>query len=253
MLEINDPSDVLSPYGLHKFPLNKELGWKRSTPAEINLEHFDPRYYVSTRDETLIVSQEPLSTQKLVIERESFSYVGVDHGEWGGELTAKYPDGRETTLLRDNVRDLVAYQGQLFVATGLSHHSLSRGAVYWVPDIDKPQPAQLVTLLPERPELVYLDTDTGRDPWTRLILVGWYGMMALSPIAHEREYEPRLLVLVWDVFWTRWFDMPTSIVRFGDWYYLGLRHGVAVVRAKLDPRCVFSPEVSFYADASFSG
>ena len=58
--------------------------------------------------------------------------VGSSRGEWGGELVFVDREGKQTTLLHDNVRGLHHMTSGIVVVTGLSHLSTNTGAVFKV-------------------------------------------------------------------------------------------------------------------------
>jgi hypothetical protein len=55
--------------------------------------------------------------------------IGTNVGEWGGELFFRSIYGGSTTytIIRDNVVEIFRYKGSVYVLTGLSHLSVSRG------------------------------------------------------------------------------------------------------------------------------
>ena len=72
--------------------------------------------------------------------------LGMDAGEFGGQLAYRDPKGNTLVLLRKNVK-AIATVGSTYVLTGLSHLSGNEGAIY---RIDKPS-AALVTNLDGSP------------------------------------------------------------------------------------------------------
>jgi hypothetical protein len=59
--------------------------------------------------------------------------IGVDGGEWGGELLFKDQRGTTKRLLNENVRGIVRMpSGTVIILTGLAHKRVNRGAVYTV-------------------------------------------------------------------------------------------------------------------------
>ena len=92
---------------------------------------------------------------------QSAQYEAKNRGEWGGELSVRWPDGSTRSLIRDNTRALVPIGEQLFVFTGLAHLIGDTGAVWVVDDFDRAPRASRVTLLPSMPELVSIDPMSG--------------------------------------------------------------------------------------------
>ena len=225
------PSDLFEAHGLVKQPGLSNLERK----------YFGPDYYVSTVDDQLIISQDPPAQYTNKIELEGISYSGMDGGEWGGELIAEYSDGRKVVLLDENVRQLIPFGSQLYVMTGLSHMLSSWGAIYRVPDAANPTTPNLVTLLPDAPQVVYLDSSRPDSPM--LVVVSMNGIIIMELFGHDARV-PDMDILVWNAFWSSKMT-ATSVARHGDHYYIGLPHGVAVVSA-FDPG-----EVAYYADSEF--
>jgi hypothetical protein len=58
--------------------------------------------------------------------------LGGDRGEWGGELVFRDSNGKDKTLLNENVVSVKVIEQNAYVFTGLSHLGSSFGAMYVV-------------------------------------------------------------------------------------------------------------------------
>ena len=58
--------------------------------------------------------------------------LGSDRGEWGGALIYRSPEGKDTTLIKDNIEDVYKFPFGYVVTTGLSHMGLNDGSIYVV-------------------------------------------------------------------------------------------------------------------------
>lgn len=58
--------------------------------------------------------------------------LGVDNGEWGGNLTFEDAAGDSVELLRENVQGIVRNEAGVFVFTGLNHMGFNEGYIHSV-------------------------------------------------------------------------------------------------------------------------
>jgi hypothetical protein len=58
--------------------------------------------------------------------------MGSNRGEWGGELVYRNRQGRDETLLTENVQGIFVSDSRALVFTGLAHMGINEGAVYRV-------------------------------------------------------------------------------------------------------------------------
>lgn len=201
-----------------------------------------PSYSVSWSDGQLVTrrSAGPAaeSPERLSFAGQRYQYEARNRGEWGGELSVRWPDGSTRSLVRDNTRALVPVGDQLFVFTGLAHLTSDDGAVWVVDDFDRAPRVSKVTLLPSMPELVSIDPLSGE-----FLMVSSHAVMRLRgtrtlSIDSIRQFRLRY---------------PTSVVLQRPYYAIGACGAVVVVHVPtLDDRMSESmtPTVTYYAKPS---
>jgi hypothetical protein len=152
----------------------------------------------------------------------AYRYEGTDNGEWGGELTLTDRRGRRVTLVEDNVHSLMPTGDGLFVLTGLSHMSLSRGAIYRVRSPGLDPKIERVTLLPDAPAVALVDAR--RPDLFRTIIIGYSTVMVFTSFGGDEQIE----VLMVDAPWGALY--PDSAVMLDDSLVFGMRGGIGVVQ-----------------------
>lgn len=179
-----------------------------------------PSYFVEVDDRlTIRVSTpEEEDRQQTIFEDDSVKYIGVDHGEWGGGLYLNEWKEDGKPLLEGNIKSLVAIDGDLYVIEGLAHLAMSEGSVYVIRDYAHPKEPELLVELPDAPAATYVDY--GEDGLARITIVGAQSLMELA-------LDKRLNVIAQDTFWAALY--PSSVVKHGDHYVIGIRSGIAVV------------------------
>lgn len=195
-------------------------------------QHFHEPWYVSLEAGRLVLRREGEPPNRLTHETAGLRYVATNNGEWGGSL-AVIRNGESRELMAGNIIHLQPLQGALYVIEGLAHLGLRTGSVWVIPDLQNPTVAEKVTLLPDTPQLAWLDAP--EQGTARIVIVGLRGVMALN------EYG-QLEILHWDAFWEHRFP-PTGLVRYRDRYFMGVPHGVVVI-----PVSPGTGGVRFYAD-----
>jgi hypothetical protein len=216
------------------------------------LQFFSNHYVVSKRDGEVVISTETprLHPQELQVGPRHYKW--VNRGEFGGHLEL-YTEGSAVEIMKGNIVDLLPMGDETLVISGLAHLSMRSGAVHVISELsDSPMPT-FVTNLPDAPTIVYLDDQ--RKDYPRKVLVGSMSLMSLDPYNN-------IDILYWDAFWSFGLD-PTSIVRYMDYYLIGLPHGIAVIPAPWGPTSRYCrndssylgpnacTRVRFYADEAF--
>ena len=237
----NRLESLMQTYGLTEFDLTQ-------LPL---LQFFDNPYVVSKRGDELVVSHSwPGRAKDLQVGEQS--YLWENRGEFGGKLRFRSTGG-VVDVMAGNIVDLLKIGDEIFVISGLAHLGMSSGAVHKISDPKEPTSAAYITRLPDAPILVYLDDD--RKDYLRKVFVGNKSVMSLDP-------DNSVNVLYWDAFWA--FGLtPTSVVRYEDYYLIGLPHGIATVPAPFGPASQYCRKdsaylppnsctrVRFYADETF--
>lgn len=217
-----------------------------------NRQFFTNHRHMAITSGSLSFASEWQKTNQISLKVGDVEYVGTNKGEWGGKLEAIIDDERKE-LMKGNIVHLLPIEGKLYIIEGLAHMSMASGSISVIEDINSPSPPKLITKLPDAPELVYLDKS--RSDYQRIIIVGSKSIISLGPYMTPT-------MLYWDAFWHINLD-PTSIVRHGENYFIGLPHGVAVVPAPWGESSRYCREfpnaaenhclkVQFYADHEFN-
>ncbi|UTW45936.1 hypothetical protein KFE80_03255 [bacterium SCSIO 12696] len=203
-------------------------GWKlRELPVEAVLQYRDKKHRnkfviedhtLTDNSGNIALSYGRRSKSNLSVSVRNAKFISVNKGEFGGEFGVEV-NGVYTKLMEGNVTNLIHTGDALVVVEGISHLSLTRGAVYIMDDVANPEPPKILTMLPEKPSASFIDSDGRLMVATDL---GVYGITA-GP-------RGRLDILYRKAFWARIFARgPTSIVEFEGNYLIGLAGGVAVV------------------------
>lgn len=197
--------------------------------------HFENQRFVLVENGELKITSQGENTNRMSYSEDGFSYKGTNNGEWGGVLKVT-KDGITKELMSGNIVHLLPIDDALYVIEGLAHLSMNGGSISIIPNRKEPTEPQRITLLPDAPQLVYVDNI--RPDYQKIIIVGSNSVMALSPF---EQFE----ILYWKAFWA-YRLMPTSMVRYKGYYFIGLSHGVAVL-----PALQGSQDLKFYADTEF--
>lgn len=179
-----------------------------------------PSFFVEVGNQLTIrrSTSEEEDRQQIIFEGDSVKYIGVDHGEWGGGLYLNEWSENGEPLLEGNIKSLVPIDKDLYVIEGLAHLTMSEGSVYVIRDYAHPKEPELFVELPDAPAATYVDY--GENGLAQIIIVGAQSLMKLT-------LGKRLDVVAQDTFWAALY--PSSVVKYGDRYVIGIRSGVAVV------------------------
>ncbi|NLF96083.1 MAG: hypothetical protein GX569_05035 [Candidatus Riflebacteria bacterium] len=154
-------------------------------------------------------------------------------------------DARSDLLVSGHIVHLQLWQDDLYIFEGLDHMGLCRGLVSVIKGAAEPSKPQVITLLPQAPRLVCLDSAE-----SRFFIVSSSGLTSLrdlsrlglssgsGPASISDWYLEPLSV---GAFWYPYLA-PTSIARFKDYVLIGLPFGVAVHSTR-------GPLHNFYGDA----
>lgn len=152
--------------------------------------------------------------------------VGFDQGEWGGSLWWFSTDGKHSyRVTEDQVRGLYPTSRGVLAIEGLAHGGISTGHVVRVTrGKSGTWKARRITDLRQAPETATLDDDKTLVVATARSLV-------------RVTQDGNIHTMISRAFW--WSLVPNSMVLTpsGD-LYLGMRHGVAVIRSHRKNRTV---------------
>jgi hypothetical protein len=94
---------------------------------------FEEGYYEIYNNGTYDIVRFPYSeiNKNKILNTMPGSIIGTNVGEWGGELFFRsIYGGHETyTIIKDNIVDIFRYKNGIYVLTGLSHLSISKGNI----------------------------------------------------------------------------------------------------------------------------
>lgn len=217
-----DLDAVMEAHNLRPYPIEK-IGHK---------QFYSNYKYVRVEFGKLIIGSDGKSTNKLKFSVGDIQYIGTNNGEWGGKLEV-IQNGVPTELMKGNIVHLLPIGNQLYIIEGLAHMGMSQGSISVIEDMENPTKPRRITLLPDAPRLVYLDTT--RIDFQPIIIVGNRSLMELNPFE-------QLDILHWDGFWSYKMS-PTSITRYQNKYLIGIPFGVVAI-----PALTGSQEVVFYAE-----
>ncbi|MCX2793896.1 hypothetical protein OQJ62_03055 [Microbulbifer thermotolerans] len=226
LAEEPDLDALMEEHNLKPYPIEK-IGHR---------QFFTNHKYVRVESGKLIVESDGESTNNTKLSVGDVQYIGTNNGEWGGKLEV-IQDGVSKELMKGNIVHLLPIGKKLYIIEGLAHLSMSGGSISVIEDMEKPEIPRRITLLPDAPRLVYLDTT--RADFQPIIIVGYRSLMELNPFE-------QLDILHWDGFWSYKLS-PTSITRYQNNFLIGLPFGVAAIPA---PRG--SQEIVFYAEPKFN-
>ena len=207
----------LGEAGLVEVDASAINAWNRESSRAFHVSVLDASSCIQ------ITISEEAHRASLSREEGDYEYLGTDNGEWGGELIATGPKGKRSVLIEDNIRALIPTGDGLLVFTGLPHLGLSRGAVYRIISPDREPSIELVTLLPDAPDVVVpLRSET--DLW-QVAIIGTSSVMMLSSFSGRVGIEVELIRQPW------WGLYPNSGVSMDGYILFGMRGGVGVVQS----------------------
>lgn len=221
-----DLGAVMEAHNLKPYPI-EQIGRK---------QFFTNHKYVRVESGKLTIESDGKSTNKTTLSVGDIQYIVTNNGEWGGKLEV-IQNAVPTELMKGNIVHLLPVGKKLYIIEGLAHLSMSGGSIYVIEDMENPTKPRRVTLLPDAPRLVYLDTT--RTDFQPIIIVGYRSLMELNPFE-------QLDILHWDGFWS-YKLRPTSIIRYQNNFLIGLPFGIVAIPA---PRG--SQEAVFYAEPEFN-
>jgi len=168
------------------------------------------------------------------IQGKRFTYEADNRGEWGGDLNVREGGGPKRSLVRGNTQDLITLSDDLYVFTGLDHLGLSYGAVDIVENYDSNPNSRPLTVLPEAPAVVALDTN-------------WGGFLAVSPLSVSLVTPNGSLHVI--MARHAYLPSPNSVMSMGEADILiGVCGGVAWIHAPW--RMHFPPDRDPVAEAA---
>jgi hypothetical protein len=84
------------------------------------------QYYIDEYGNITIKNKNFISRH--LLEYDGGTFIGIDKGEWGGELF--YRNGtNEYKILDENIREIINYNNEIYILAGLSHLIISRGKI----------------------------------------------------------------------------------------------------------------------------
>ena len=190
----------------------------------------DNTFFVGIRDGEVSISTAVPYNENIIFDAGNIKYEGTNNGEWGGGLTAIYPDGTRQPLIAENIvsilpfnrapatttEESVAGKPGLYVFTGLAHLGSSSGAIYVIEDYETNPAARKITLLPDAPSAITIHKYNNED--VSIIIVGSSTVLTYVPEWDDLE------VLLIDQFW--WGMSPTSAVSKNYELLIGMRSGL---------------------------
>jgi len=145
-------------------------------------------------------------------------YIGVDNGEFGGALYYKTKNQKRKLLMEGNINNLIPIGNDLYIIEGLAY--LSRGSVSVIRNYKTPSIPQIVTLLPDAPEISFIEKEKDYLGNHTITIAGSSSFMQIIG-------DSRLEIYANNTFWGGLY--PTSMVKIGCYYIIGIRSGLAVV------------------------
>jgi len=190
-------------------------------------------FFVEKQRDSLIVTEKEDIFHTHTISTDQIDYIGTDRGEWGGELTANFSNGRSQVLIRDNIVQLEPHRESLYVFTGLSHLGLCTGAIYEIEHYESVPKAKRLMLLPDTPVVVIKQGEDKKV--ANYLIAGTSSLMFVS--------GNHLEVILSSQFWDGLY--PTSVVQWSqDILIVGIRSGIVLITGEGSHRIVryFSKE-----------
>lgn len=163
---------------------------------------------------------------------KNYTFVGTDHGEWGGKLEAFNSKGKSIQLLGKNIINMIHHRKSLYVFTGINHMVFNKGAIYRIDSLNGNPKVTRLTLLPEKPCANFI---TARNDRTIFYIVTPSGLMSYSfydkaGAQNTNQLHDTLNISLLNQFWRGLY--PTSIVVFNDKIVIGIRSGIVVLKLK---------------------
>ncbi len=185
-----------------------------------SLANQDAEYFVETKGTASIVrkaSPKEVDVTQITYQTNGVKYIGVDDGEFGGGLYLNSYDAKKAPYMKGNIRALIPIGKDLYILEGLAHMGINRGSIHVIRNCATPSRPERMTLLPSAPEAVLVEAASNL---TRIVIVGSDSLMIFWP-------DDLLEMLHQNAFWYSLY--PTSIVKDGSSYLIGIRSGIAVV------------------------
>jgi hypothetical protein len=198
----------------------EELGFFLSTPPS---DYSKPMrtFGVSLEDGKLVVIESERGKNGLqkTIKIGGNRFDAVDQGEWGGSLLVTRADGSKNSLTQENTKGFLQYAGKLYALTGLAHMGIDTGALYRIDSPDSVPRLSVVTLLP--------GATMGTTQDDAHIYVVTSGDLVAVALDENGPWGPALEVIALRDIWNGFY--PTSLVKKGNQFAIGMRFGVVVV------------------------
>jgi hypothetical protein len=203
----------------------------------------NPLYYVGIKSGKLLIGDKGCSgiTEQNYYQCQcqgpspyrvgNIEYIGTNRGEWGGELVVVV-NGQSTELMKGNIINLLPIGNKLYITEGLAHLGMKYGSIRVIPNKYKPTTPLPIASFTDAPSFVYFD-GTKHDNQAAIIVCE-SSIMVLT-------FNDRIEKFDWDGFLS--FSPITSLVRYNNYYFIGLPHGVAVTPSLRD-----SQNLTFYGD-----
>jgi hypothetical protein len=141
--------------------------------------------------------------------------VGVDHGEWGGELTYVANGKKGITVKQGNVKFLFEYKGQVYFIESLAHGLYNGGALF--------------RLLLKGTSIEYekvMDFDDA--PQAMLIYGGDLLIASFGSFCRIHNFDKETIFK--DTFWESLY--PNSLITLNNNIYMGIRGGYVRIDLK---------------------
>lgn len=80
-----------------------------------------------------LVTEKTTDTRDPELKIKEGKIIGIDNGEWGGELYFQSKDGgKKIKIMSGNIVDIFKFKNKIYIAEGLAHLGSSSGAIYEV-------------------------------------------------------------------------------------------------------------------------
>lgn len=205
-----------------------ELGFEEAEPPKWNVDPFredglPPFFFIKGSGRSMTVKENVSSsarTNDRSFETDSVTYIGVDNGEFGGGLYLNEYDENKKPFFPGNIQTLIPLGSDLYIIEGIAHGTIDDGSIYVIRDYEKPSQPERITLLPSAPRAVLVEEIRGQ---TQFVIVTYAGLIIFTPDDH-------LDIIHHDTFWNGF--TPTSIAKYGEYYVIGMRTGIAATKVE---------------------
>lgn len=184
---------------------------KVSTDKWFSLNHSKNEFLVENVNGKLHVKKIK-RLYKCELKVSNGSLIGIDNGEWGGQLifTSANKTNDTTEIKRGNIKFIFYFKEQLYFIEGIAHGDISRGALYQLDTTNDKFTYKKLVDFEDAPEAFTIYQDK--------FLIATYENFYIL-----KDFEKQLIFK--DTFWDGLY--PTSIAVFDDRnVFLGMRGGI---------------------------